>query len=60
MNQKFMIRTENGLSDPITREEALKRVKEYAHQGVEAYIVSEDEGQRIKAAGNKFNKPTWS
>lgn len=55
-----MVRTESGLSDPISREEALNKVKEYARQGVEAYIVSEDEGRRIKEGGNRFNKPTWS
>ncbi len=60
MEQKFMVRTEKGLSEAITREEAINKVKEYAHQGIEAYIVSEDEGERIKAGGNKFNKPTWS
>ncbi|WP_026477130.1 hypothetical protein [Alkaliphilus transvaalensis] len=60
MEQKFMVRTENGLSEAIARDEAIKRVKEYADQGIEAYIVSQDEGERIKASGNQFNKPTWS
>ncbi len=55
-----MVRTENGLSEAIARDEAIKRVKEYADQGIEAYIVSQDEGERIKASGNQFNKPTWS
>ncbi|EOD01412.1 hypothetical protein [Caldisalinibacter kiritimatiensis] len=58
MEQRYVIRTNDGFSQPMTREQAIKMVKEYDKQGISAYIVSEEEGERIKK--NKFNKPTWS
>lgn len=60
MEQKFMVRTESGLSKAVSREDALTMVKAFADRGVEAFIVSEDEGKRIKALNNQFNPPSWS
>ncbi|KAB3525832.1 hypothetical protein [Alkaliphilus serpentinus] len=56
---RYVIRTENGTSTEMTREEAIQRVKEYEQQGINAYIISVDEENRIQALGNEFNKPKW-
>jgi len=58
MEEKYVIKTENGISECMPREEAIEKVKKYSNQGIEAYIVSEDEGERIKKS--KWNKPKWS
>lgn len=58
MEDKYVIKTENGLSQSMTREEAIEKVKNYSNQGISAYIVSEDEGERIK--NSKWNTPKWS
>ncbi|WP_242876962.1 hypothetical protein [Alkaliphilus peptidifermentans] len=55
-----MIRTDSSISDAMPRSEAIKVVKEYEKNGINAYIVSEDEGNRLKENGNKFNTPKWS
>ncbi|WP_049765334.1 hypothetical protein [Alkaliphilus metalliredigens] len=60
MQHKFMVRTDRGLSKPIPRAEAIEMVKDYSSQGVEAYIVSEDEGKRIEKNNNQFNTPKWN
>ncbi|KAB3535295.1 hypothetical protein F8154_06805 [Alkaliphilus pronyensis] len=60
MDQKFMVRTDSGISSTMSRSEAIKTVKEYEKNGINAYIVSEDEGKRLKKGGNKFNTPKWS
>lgn len=59
MNKKFVIVGENNsISEPMTRKEALNKVKEYEKQGASAHIVSENEGKRIKES-SKFNTPKW-
>ncbi|GAB6086798.1 hypothetical protein [Alkaliphilus crotonatoxidans] len=60
MEQKFVIRTEAGISSPMGRDQAIEMVKQYARDGIEAYILSEDEGERIKAFNNEFNPPKWT
>ncbi|WP_183108841.1 hypothetical protein [Thermohalobacter berrensis] len=57
MEKKFIVRTDNVLSDPMPREEAIKKVKEYERLGISAYIVSEDEGKRLEKS--KFHEPKW-
>ncbi|KNF09518.1 hypothetical protein CLPU_3c02980 [Gottschalkia purinilytica] len=57
MDKKYVVRTDVKLSNAMTREEAIKAVKEYESQGVSAYIVSETEAERIK--DSEFNKPSW-
>ncbi|MGF7056585.1 hypothetical protein [Brassicibacter mesophilus] len=54
---RYVIRTDKEISSPMTREEAIKTVKEYEQRGISAYIVSEDEGERLK--NSKFNIPKW-
>lgn len=59
MDKRFVIVGENNsVSEPMSRKEALNKVKEYEKQGVSAHIVSENEGKRIKESG-KFNAPKW-
>lgn len=41
----------------MTREQAIKMVKDYDKQGILAYIVSEDEGKRLE--NSQFNEPKW-
>ncbi|WP_202906786.1 hypothetical protein [Abyssisolibacter fermentans] len=55
--ERYVVRTDTLVSKPLSRKEAIERVKSYAKQGVSAYIVSEDEAQRLK--NSEFNKPTW-
>lgn len=58
MEEKYVIKTEDGISECMTREEAIQKVKNYSNQGIKAYIVSEDEGERIKKS--KWNQPKWT
>lgn len=59
METKFVIikSDDKSVSNPMTREEAISHVKEYDKKGISAYIVSEDEGTRIK--NSSFNIPKW-
>lgn len=58
MNQKFVVITEGNFSQPMSREEAVKTVKEYDQKDIIAYVVSEEEANRIKTPDN-FNEPKW-
>ncbi|SHJ69580.1 hypothetical protein [Paramaledivibacter caminithermalis] len=59
MEKKYVIVGDNNsISTPMNRKEATDKVKEYEKQGISAYIVSENEGKRIKESG-KFNTPKW-
>lgn len=58
MDQKYIVVTNNKFSDPMSREEAIKAVKDYDNKGVTGYIVSEEEARRIKNPSN-FNEPKW-
>lgn len=57
MEERYVIRTDKEISKPMSRDEAIRAVKEYEHKGISAYIVSEDEGERLK--NSKFNIPKW-
>lgn len=58
MNEKYVVVTKNKFSDPMSREDAIKAVKEYDKKGISGYIVSEEEAKRIEDP-NKFNTPKW-
>jgi hypothetical protein len=58
MDKKYVIRTDASISQLMTREEAIEKVKEYDQQGVSAYIVSEEESNRIKEG--ELRTPKWS
>ncbi|SHH64500.1 hypothetical protein [Sporanaerobacter acetigenes] len=58
MEQRFVVITNNNFSQPMSRENAIKMVKEYDKKGIDGYIVSEDEAKRIKTPEN-FNEPKW-
>lgn len=58
MDQKYIVVTNNKFSDTMSREEAIKTVKDYDKKGVTGYIVSEEEARRIKDPSN-FNEPKW-
>jgi hypothetical protein len=58
MEQRFVVITNNNFSEPMSRENAIKMVKEYDKKGIDGYIVSEDEAKRIKTPEN-FNEPKW-
>lgn len=55
--ERYIVRTDEELTPPMSRQEAISLVKKYSDEGIEAYIVSEDEGERLK--NSKFNKPKW-
>ncbi|AOY76198.1 hypothetical protein [Clostridium formicaceticum] len=60
MRHKYMIYTEEGvLENSITRDEAIEKVKQYHEQGIDAYIVSQTEGERMKQKGETFYPPKW-
>lgn len=59
MDRYVIIRSDNkSISQPMNRAEAIRHVKEYDSQGISSYIISEEEGLRIKNA-EKFNTPKW-
>ncbi|KXZ39731.1 hypothetical protein SAMN05661008_00591 [Alkalithermobacter thermoalcaliphilus JW-YL-7 = DSM 7308] len=59
MDTKYVIiRSDTkSISKPMSRNEAILKVKEYDKDGISAYIVSEDEGNRIMKS--EFNIPKW-
>lgn len=58
MDDKYIVITNNKFSDPMSRDEAIKLVKDYDNRGIVGYIVSEEEARRIKSPSN-FNEPKW-
>lgn len=58
MKRYVIVNEANALSEAMSREEAIARVKDLTSQGVNAYIVSEAEGNRISLSGT-FNTPKW-
>jgi len=59
MNKKYVIVGEkNSISMPMSKKEAIDKAKQYSKEGKTGYIVSEEEGKRIKEEG-KFNTPEW-
>lgn len=59
MDQKYIVIANNNFSEPMSRENAIKMVKDYDKKGVTGYIVSEEEAKRIGSPEN-FNNPKWS
>ncbi|AKL94272.1 hypothetical protein CACET_c07620 [Clostridium aceticum] len=60
MRHKYMIYTQEGiLENSVTRDEAIEKVKQYHEHGIDAYIVSQTEGERIKEKGEEFHLPKW-
>lgn len=57
MKERYVVRTESGISKSMSREEAIKKVKDYDKEGISAYILSEDEGKRVEKS--EFNEPKW-
>ncbi|OPJ57042.1 hypothetical protein [Alkalithermobacter paradoxus] len=59
MNNKYVIiRSDTkSISEAMTKSEAISKIKEYDKEGISAYIVSQDEGDRIKKSN--FNIPKW-
>lgn len=60
MEQKYMVCTEGNISQPLPRQAAINKVKELELEGINAYIVSQDEGERIKKSHEKLHTPRWS
>ncbi|MCR2044150.1 hypothetical protein NSA23_08465 [Anaerosalibacter massiliensis] len=58
MDQKFVVVTDENFSQPMSRDAAIKTIKDYDKKGIVAYIVSEEEAKRIKTPEN-FNEPRW-
>lgn len=59
MDKKYVVITNEAFSEPMSKKDAIKSVKEYDSKGVVGYIVSEEEANRIGSPEN-FNKPEWS
>lgn len=59
MDREYVIYANSDISSPMSREEAIAKVKEYAHEGVDAYIMSKEEGDRVKSS-HEFNIPEWT
>ncbi|MCT4563100.1 MAG: hypothetical protein N4A68_02035 [Maledivibacter sp.] len=59
MDKKYVIVCENNsISQPMNRVKAINMAKEYGQEGKKAYIVTKEEGERIKKSG-KFYTPEW-
>lgn len=58
MNQKYIVIANDNFSQPMSREEAIRTVKDYDSKGILGYIVSEKEAERMKDTEN-FNEPKW-
>lgn len=55
--EKYVVKSEKGFSKAMSRDEAINMVKDFDSKGVSAYIISEDEAQRI--GNSEFNTPKW-
>ena len=58
MEEKYVVVTDDNFSEPMSKQEAIKSVKNYNSQNITAYIISEEEAKRIKTPEN-FNTPKW-
>lgn len=58
MKRYVIVNEADALSESLTREEAISMIKGLNAQGVNAYIVSEAEANRIRLQGT-FNTPKW-
>jgi nitrogen regulatory protein PII-like uncharacterized protein len=58
MSQRYIVVTDDNFSEPMSKDEAIKMVKDYDSKGIVGYIVSEEEAKRIKNPSN-FNEPKW-
>ncbi|MCF6463182.1 hypothetical protein [Clostridium sp. Cult1] len=52
MGEKFVVVVDEKFSEPMPKEEAIKKVKSYDDKTVNAYMVSEEEAQRIRSSQN--------
>ncbi|SET67342.1 hypothetical protein SAMN05660297_03102 [Natronincola peptidivorans] len=60
MKDRYMLYTQNGvLENVMSRDEAIEKVKQYQEHGIDVYIVSETEGQRIMENNDEFHRPKW-
>ena len=59
MNERYIVVTSENFSQPMSKEDAIKAVKDYEKEGITGYIISEEEAKRIKSPDN-FNTPKWS
>lgn len=48
MGKKFVVVVDERFSDPMAKEEAIKKVKSYDDKTVNAYMVSEKEAEKLK------------
>lgn len=58
LDEKYIVITNDNFSEPMSKKDAIKLVKEYDNKGIVGYIVSEEEAKRIKDPSN-FNEPKW-
>lgn len=59
MGKKYVVMTNKVFSEPMSKENAIKSVKEYDSKGVTGYVVSEEEAKKIGTPDN-FNNSEWS
>lgn len=52
MGEKFVVVVDEKFSEPMLKEEAIKKVKSYDDKTVNAYMVSEEEAQRMRSSQN--------
>ena len=50
MEQKFVVVVDENFSEPMSKEEAIKKVKSYDTKIVNAYMVSIEEAEKIKTS----------
>lgn len=60
MKDRYVLYNENGvLENVMSREEAIEKAKQYFEHGINAYIVSETEDERIQKSKEGFQPPKW-
>lgn len=60
MKDKYVvIRLDNSISRPMSKKEAINTVRNNYNNGISSYIVTQEEGERIRKEGG-INTPKWS
>lgn len=58
MEERYVLVTEDKFSEPMPKEEAIRKLKSYDNQDIMAYVISEKEAQKMKA-NKEFNTLKW-
>lgn len=54
----YVVRTKTGNSQPMPREEAIQKARDYEENGVMAYVITEKAAKKLKE--DNFNASMWA